>query len=64
MLVDDKGVFITSRQEPSLLLLHQEYNEVENCLEITSRNPEMPMELLKIDLGHDSEQPLRAMQLS
>ena len=66
MLVDEEGSFITSRQEPSLLLLHQAYNEVENCLEITSNNPEKPMELLKIDLSHGdpSEESPRTLKVS
>lgn len=66
MVVDEGGTFITSRQEPSLLLLRQAYNEVENCLEISSNNPERFMELLRIDLGHkdNSEECLRTLKLS
>ena len=64
MLVDDENKFLTGRQEPTLTLLNVKYNEEGNFLEITSKNPEMPMDTLKIDLGLASSTPRETLQLS
>ncbi|XP_003743333.2 uncharacterized protein LOC100902453 [Galendromus occidentalis] len=64
VLIDAEGTFLTGRQEPTLSLLHTEFNEADNCLEISSKNPDSLMELLKIKLDHEQEKPQRTLQLT